>query len=130
MPETRDGRFKEELALLGTALADVQAMVGSLVGYAMASVQEPATVYKVGEHAVSLLMSVGDLLIGYLLLRQAVVAQAALDDGASPKDTDFYAGKLAVAHWFARNVLPELTTRRGIIEGADGSLMEVAEAAF
>ena len=81
--------------LLGTALADVQAMVGSLVGYAMASVQEPTSVYKVGEHAVSLLMSVGDLMIGYLLLRQAVVAQAALDDGASAKDTDFYAGKLA-----------------------------------
>jgi len=75
-------------------------------------------------------MSVGDLLIGYLLLRQAAVAQAALDDGASPKDTDFYAGKLAGAHWFSRNVLPELTARRAIIEGADNSLMEVAEAAF
>ena len=130
LSENTDGRSKEELLLLGTALADIQAMVGSLVGYAMASVQEPASVYKVGEHAVSLLMSVGDLLIGYLLLRQAVVAQAALDDGASPKDTDFYAGKLAVAHWFARNVLPELTARRAVIEGADSSLMEVAEAAF
>ena len=118
------------MLLLGTALADVQAMVGSLVGYAMASVEEPTAVYKVGEHAVSLLMSVGDLLIGYLLLRQAAVAQAALDDGASPKDTDFYAGKLAGAHWFSRNVLPELTARRAIIEGADNSLMEVAEAAF
>ncbi len=130
LSENTDGRSKEELLLLGTALADVQAMVGSLVGYAMASVQEPTSVYKVGEHAVSLLMSVGDLMIGYLLLRQAVVAQAALDDGASPKDTDFYTGKLAVAHWFARNVLPELTARRGVIEGADSSLMEVAEAAF
>ncbi len=130
LSENTDGRSKEELLLLGTALADVQAMVGSLVGYAMASTQEPTSVYKVGEHAVSLLMSVGDLLIGYLLLRQAVVAQAALDAGASPKDTDFYAGKLAVAHWFARNVLPELTARRGVIEGADSSLMEVAEAAF
>ena len=55
----------------GTALQDVQAMVASLVGFAMASVQDPKSVYKVGEHAVSLLMSVGDLLIGYLLLRQA-----------------------------------------------------------
>ena len=45
--------------------------------------QEPESVYKVGEHAVSLLMSVGDLMIGYLLLRQATVAQAALDAGAS-----------------------------------------------
>ena len=96
----------------------------------MASAQEPASIYKVGEHAVSLLMSVGDLLIGYLLLRQARVAQSALDNGATPRDTAFYAGKLAVAHWFARNVLPELTARRSVIENADQSLMEVSEAAF
>ena len=130
LSETTDGRNKEELALLGTALADVQAMVGSLVGYAKASVEEPESVYKVGEHAVGLLMSVGDLLIGYLLLRQATVAQAALDSGASARDTDFYTGKLAVAHWFARTVLPELTARRSVIENADGSLMEAPEAAF
>ena len=130
LSESTDGRHKEELALLQTALTDVQAMVGALVGYAMASLQEPAAVYKVGEHAVSLLMSVGDLLIGYLLLRQADVAQSALDNGASPRDTDFYTGKLAVAHWFARNVLPELTARRSVIENADQSLMEVPESAF
>lgn len=130
LSETRDGRLKEELGLLGTALADVQAMVATLVGYAMKAIQEPESVYKVGEHAVSLLMSVGDLLIGYLLLRQALVAQAALDAGASPKDADFYAGKLAVARWFTRTMLPELTARRTIIENADLSLMQVDEAAF
>ncbi|HYN70997.1 MAG TPA: acyl-CoA dehydrogenase [Nakamurella sp.] len=130
LSESTDGRHKEELVLLQTALTDVQSMVGALVGYARASVQEPASVYKVGEHAVSLLMSVGDLLIGYLLLRQARVAQSALDNGASPRDADFYAGKLAVAHWFARNVLPELTARRSVIENADQSLTEVSEAAF
>ena len=130
LSESTDGRHKEELVLLQTALTDVQSMVGSLVGYATASAQEPASIYKVGEHAVSLLMSVGDLLIGYLLLRQARVAQTALDGGASPRDADFYAGKLAVAHWFARNVLPELTARRSVIENADPSLMEVSDAAF
>jgi len=134
MSETRDGRLKEELALLGTALGDVQAMIGALVGYAMAAPQEPESVYKVGEHAVSLLMSVGDLLIGYLLLRQALVAQAALDagpaDDKAARDKDFYAGKLAVARWFSRNMLPELTARRAIVEGADLSLMQVDEAAF
>jgi len=130
LSESTDGRHKEELVLLQTALTDVQSMVGALVGYAKASVQEPASVYKVGEHAVSLLMSVGDLLIGYLLLRQARVAQSALDHGEATRDADFYAGKLAVAHWFARNVLPELTARRSVIENADQSLMEVAESAF
>ena len=58
-------------------------MVGALVGYGVASAQEPVSIYKVGEHAVTLLMSVGDLLIGYLLLRQATVAQEALDNGSA-----------------------------------------------
>ncbi|WP_029138674.1 acyl-CoA dehydrogenase [Nakamurella lactea] len=129
--QAADGRLKNELALLTTALTDVQAMIGALVGYTMASTTEPASLYKVGEHAVSLLMSVGDLLIGYLLLRQAVVAQTALDEGtAAPADRDFYAGKLAVANWFARNVLPELTARRVVVEAADSSLMDIPEAAF
>ena len=127
---TEGSRLKEELVLLSTALTDFQGMVGTLVGYAMASTQDQTSLYKIGEHAVSLLMSAGDLLIGYLLLRQAVVAQAALDRGAAPRDVDFYTGKLAVAHWFARNVLPELTARRTVIEAADRSLMEVPEGAF
>ncbi len=130
LSEEADGRTKEELIQLRTALQDVQAMVTALVGYAMASMQDPKSVYKVGEHAVSLLMSVGDLMIGYLLLRQAEVAQAALDAGAPARDEDFYVGKLAVAHWFARTVLPELTARRAVIENADASLMEVPESAF
>jgi len=118
-------RHKEELALLGSALADFQGMVGALVGYALAAAHDRSSLYKIGEHAVSLLMSAGDLLI-----RQAVVAQAALDRGVSARDVAFYTGKLAVAHWFSRNVLPELTARRAIVETADESLMEVPEAAF
>jgi len=35
-----------------------------------------------------------------------------------------------VARWFSRNVLPELTARRRVIENADLSLMDVAESAF
>ena len=94
--QSSDGsRLKEELGLLGTALTDFQGMVGTLVGYAMAAAENPASIYKIGEHAVSLLMSAGDLLIGYLLLRQAAVAQDALDKGAAAKDVEFYTGKLA-----------------------------------
>jgi hypothetical protein len=127
---TEGSRLKEEQALLAAALTDFQGMVATLVGYAMASAEEPQSLYKIGEHAVSLLMSAGDLLIGYLLLKQAVIAQAALDRGAAARDVEFYTGKLAVAHWFTRNVLPELTARRAVIEGADRSLMEVPEGAF
>ncbi|NNG35715.1 acyl-CoA dehydrogenase [Nakamurella aerolata] len=125
-----DGRLKTEFAALGRALTDVQGMIGTLTSYATGAAQDPASVYKVGEHAVSLLLSVGDLMIGYLLLRQAVIAQAALDNGATGPDADFYAGKVAVASWFARNMLPELTGRRKVIEAADTSLMQVPESAF
>ncbi len=127
---SQDGRHKDELAALATALGDVQAMVATLTGWATAAASRPAQLYRVGEHAVTLLMSAGDLLIGYLLIRQSMVAQAALDAGATGRDADFYTGKLAVAHWFARSVLPELTARRAIVAQGDASLMEVPEAAF
>jgi len=127
-PDTGD-EFAREFTTLGAALADVQAMVAALVGYTMGSPADPRSVYKVGEHAVTLLMSVGDLLIGYLLLRQALVAAAALPS-ASGTDIEFYIGKVAVARWFTRTVLPELTTRRAVVESADLSLMDVPEAAF
>ena len=75
-------------------------------------------------------MSVGDLLIGWLLLRHATVAQDALAQGASRADADFYAGKVAVAHFFATTVLPELAARRRVVEETDNALMDVADGAF
>ncbi|HTF51286.1 MAG TPA: acyl-CoA dehydrogenase, partial [Pseudonocardia sp.] len=75
--ETGNGRLKEERALLRTALEDTQGILASLFGYATGAMEDPASIYKVGQHSVRLLMSVGDLLIGWLLLRHAEVAQRA-----------------------------------------------------
>jgi alkylation response protein AidB-like acyl-CoA dehydrogenase len=125
-----NGRLKEARQLLKQALEDVQGMLGSLIGYLTASQNEAASVYKVGQHSVRLLMAVGDLLIGWLLQRQAEIAIARLDEGVAAKDKAFYEGKVAVATFFARNVLPELSAGRKIIEAADNSLMELDEAAF
>lgn len=127
--DSLDTRFDSEKALLTKAFESVQVMVGTLVGYAMASQSDPNAIYKVGEHAVTLLMSVGDLLIGYLLLRQAVVAETALPT-ATERDCAFYTGKVAVANWFCRNVLPEIVSRTKVVQAADTSLMEVPEGAF
>ncbi|MCD2193071.1 acyl-CoA dehydrogenase [Actinomycetospora endophytica] len=128
--EGGNGRLKEERAFLATALGDVQAMLGSMIGYLTSSQEDVTSLYKVGQHAVRFLLSVGDMLIGYLLLRGAEVAIGALDGGASAKDTAFYEGKIAVARFFARNVLPELTARRAIVEGADNAIMDVDIASF
>jgi hypothetical protein len=74
-------------------------------------------------------MALGDLVVGWLLLRQAAVAIDKLPT-ASGRDKSFYEGKVAAAKWFAANVFPELTSKRAIAEAVDGSLMEIDEAAF
>ncbi|GAB3437770.1 acyl-CoA dehydrogenase [Actinophytocola sediminis] len=128
--ESGNGRLKEERALLKQALEDVQGMLGALIGFLTASPQDPKSVYRVGQHTVRLLMATGDLLVGWLLQRQAEVAITALDAGNTGRDQAFYEGKIAVASFFARNVLPELSAGRRIVEAADNSLMELDEAAF
>jgi hypothetical protein len=128
--EGGNGRLKEARQLLKQALEDVQGMLGSLIGYLTASQNEAQNLYKVGQHSVRLLMGVGDLLIGWLLQRQAEIAIARLDEGVTGKDKAFYEGKIAVATFFARNVLPELTAGRKIVEAADNALMELDESAF
>jgi alkylation response protein AidB-like acyl-CoA dehydrogenase len=122
--EAGNGRLKEERALLATALADVQGMLATLTGHLM-----KMELHVVGQHTVRLLMAVGDLLVGWLLLRQAEVALAALS-GETGRDQAFYEGKVAVARFFAATQLPLLTAHRTIVEHADNSLMEVPEAAF
>ncbi len=75
-------------------------------------------------------MSVGDLVMGWLLLRQSSVAVAALDAGAAGADASFYEGKIAAASFFAKNFLPLLTGTRQVIEALDNEVMELDEAAF
>jgi hypothetical protein len=87
-------------------------------------------IYTVGQNTTRLLLAAGDLVIGWLLLRQAEVATAALKGDVSAADRDFYTGKIAAARFFARTVLPRITAERAIAEAVDGSLMDVPEAAF
>ncbi|WP_067836031.1 acyl-CoA dehydrogenase [Nocardia lijiangensis] len=128
--EAGNGRLKAERKLLATALEDVQTMAATLTGHLMGAQEQPAELYKVGLGSVRFLLSVGDLLIGWQLLRQAEVAIAALDAGASGSDVAFYNGKIGVAQFFARNVLPELTATRAILANLDNDIMELDEAAF
>ena len=124
------GVLGTERELLGTALEDVQAMIGLLGKWAMASQSDPTEIYKVGLNSTRLLMASGDLVIGWLLIRQAEVALAALAAGPSDRDKPFYEGKVATASWFARNRLPLLTAERAIAEATTGDIMELSEDSF
>jgi hypothetical protein len=87
--------------------------------------------YKVGQNTSRLLLVSGDVVIGWLLLRQAAVAQAKLaEGGTSEKDTAFYQGKVAAARFFSRTVLPTVHAQRLIAEGIDNTIMDLPEAAF
>ena len=127
--EGGNGRLKEERALLATALADVRGMLSALTGHVAAADREPTRVHRAGQHSVRLLMALGDLLVGWLLLRRAQVALEVLDT-ATPRDRAFYEGKIAAARFFATTRLPLLTAERAIVDAADDSLMELAEAGF
>jgi len=128
------GSLDRERELLGKALEDVQGIVGHMIGDLMKSDPrmggKPENLYKVGQNTTRLLLAAGDLVVGWLLLRQAEVAQNALDGGATGKDADFYRGKVAAASFYAKNVLPKIAAERAIAEATDNDLMDVPESAF
>ena len=96
----------------------------------MASQTDSQEIYRVGLNTTRLLMATGDLLIGWLLLRQAEVAVAALAAGASDRDRPFYLGKIETAKWFARNRLPLLAAERAVAEVTTLEVMELPEESF
>ncbi|HXY63650.1 MAG TPA: acyl-CoA dehydrogenase [Mycobacterium sp.] len=127
--DTCDEALRQHAELLRTALDDVRAITATLTGYLMAAAESPTEIYKVGLAAVRFLLAVGDLLIGWRLLVQADVAQAALAT-ASTNEEAFYQGKIATARFFAKNMLPNLTALRGIVDAIDDGIMRLPEAAF
>jgi alkylation response protein AidB-like acyl-CoA dehydrogenase len=137
--ESGNGRLKVERAALAQAVVDVEGMVTAMTGYAAASLDRPAEIYRAGLNTTGLLMALGDLVIGWLLARQAEVALAALDgEGTGPgdparlsdRDRAFYQGKLATSRFFAQNVLPRLALERRIAEETTPELMDMPEEAF
>ena len=122
------GELADEKAALGKALADVNGMMGVLVGFAMESQEKPEEIYKAGLQTSRLLMAAGETIIAWLLLRQAEIAMAKLPSAG--RDSDFYTGKIAAAKFFIRTVLPHLTAELKIMEAETGAIMDIPESAF
>ncbi len=125
-----DDPLGRERALLTTAINDLDGIVAAMVADLSRAGQDPANMYKVGLNTTRLLLASGDVLVGWLLLRQADVALRALAAGAAEKDVPFYRGKVATARFFARTVLPTVTPQRLIAEDVDLAVMELPEEAF
>jgi Acetyl-CoA dehydrogenase C-terminal like/Acyl-CoA dehydrogenase, C-terminal domain len=133
----QDGQLKTERAAIAEGVTQVEAMLSAMTGFLIGSFEQQDEVYKIGQQSVRLLLAFGDLIVAWLLGRQAEVAGRALGNAAldntgalTESDRDFYAGKLAAARFFATTVLPRLESDRKIIEATTNDLMEIPEGAF
>src|SRR4051795_13149152 len=129
--EAGNGRLKEERLALGKALGELQQILGVAMGW-LAAVQGGDTreLYKVGLSSRRILLALGDVVLAWLLLRQAEVALNALGGEVSAADKNFYEGKIAAAGFFAREVLPRIGADRRIIENTTLDIMDISEDVF
>ena len=128
--EAGNGRLATEREILGKALEDVQGIVGTLVAFLTTSREDVTNIYKVGQNTGRLLYALGDLVVGWLLLRQAETAINALNGSPPAADQAFYTGKVAAASFFVRQVLPQISAQRAIAEATDNALMDLPQDAF
>ncbi len=133
--EAGNGRLKVERGLLGQALQDAQGIVAAMLAQLGSADPRRAggdatNVYKVGLNASRLLYALGDVVCGWLLLRQAQVALDRLGTAVSPADQVFYTGKVAAASWFCSTVLPGVSVERALAEGTDNAIMGLDVAVF
>ncbi|NVZ18761.1 acyl-CoA dehydrogenase [Pseudomonas costantinii] len=72
----------------------------------------------------------GDMLVGWLLLENALAAQAGLDDSPSATDADFYQGKLYAMRFFFRYEIAILDAKLNAISLVDDDFTQIQSAHF
>lgn len=129
--EAGNGQLKEERLALGKALGEMQQILGVTMGW-LGAVQggETRELYKIGLTSRRILLALGDVILAWLLLRQAEVALNALNGEVSEADKKFYTGKVAAARFFTREILPRIGSDRRIIENTNLDLMDLDEDVF
>lgn len=118
-----NGQLEDDRMRLAQALDDVEGMLGKMVGFLGESV------YLIGLNATPFMSALAELVVGWLLLRQAEIAVGALES-SSAEDRAFYEGKVAANDWYNRTVLPRLAASRTVLMNTTLAPMEMAEAAF
>ena len=113
--QLEDGRLR-----LGHALEDVEGMLGTMVGFFGESV------YLIGLNATPFMSALAELVVGWLLLRQAEVAVESMElPTISETDRAFYEGKVAANDWYNRTVLPRLSASRRVLTNTTLAPMEI-----
>lgn len=111
--------YVEQLAGLNRELGAITQRIGMA---AMKNADE------VGAASVDYLMYCGYLILGYLWLRMALVAQARLEEGSS--ETAFYEAKLATCEFYFKRLLPRTGAHLAAIEAGSECLMKLPAGYF
>ncbi|BBO80974.1 acyl-CoA dehydrogenase [Desulfosarcina ovata subsp. sediminis] len=76
------------------------------------------------------LEATGDLVMGWMLLWRATLAERALATGARKKDAAFYTGQILAAEHFTETAMAMITTRLQVIRESRGIALDIPEDAF
>ena len=113
-----------EVKALGAAQEQLVNAVMKLMEYS-----QSGQLVKVPLVANRFLEMMAEVTVGWLLLDQAVIAEAA-QAKASTADQAYYLGKKFAAQFFARNILPGVLSKAAILLQGDDSPYEIPDAAF
>lgn len=113
------GSFVAQLNGLNQQWGDLTMKVG------MAAMKNPD---EVGAASVDYLMYSGYIILGYLWLRMALVAQAQLEAGEG--EADFLKGKLATCEFYFKRLLPRTAAHQAAIKAGSDCLMNLPAQAF
>lgn len=112
-----------ERAALARSLQDFGGILEIMMGKAGESL------YHIGLHSTRILFALSELVIGWLLVRQAGIAADKVED-AKGDEKFFYMGKIASAKYFCSEELPRIGLTRKVIKDSTLYLMELPEEAF
>ncbi len=117
-----------DLAALATQLEAAAADAGRTTGAMLAAAGEAGTSAYLANATIYLDM-LGHVVVGWLWLKQALVAQALLRD-ATGEEAVFLSGKITAAQYFYRYELPVTRTQGDLLRGMDRTCLEADAAGF
>jgi alkylation response protein AidB-like acyl-CoA dehydrogenase len=120
------GALKESIAVLAQAMEALTATGGRFMQWFGGGRME-----MVPASANRFLEMMSETVVGWLLLEQAVIAEAAAARlAADHPDRAFYEGKIYAARFFALNVLPTVTAKAQMIAREDRSVLDIPVGGF
>ncbi len=119
-PNTQCLRYAGELSKACDALAGTTHVLAVELSQNVRLATANATVY---------LQSFGQVVIAWLWLKQALIAEKHLDS-LPVDDADFYRGKLAACRYFYRYELPLVMTNLDLVKRLDNTCLDMPESSF